>query len=90
MSALEDQFSQWSYMASLFVLSIGLENFLHRPLVSVEVSLKAGGHAEIIDVERVLVDMLKDAEFSFLNRKFGPLFEIILWVEIHPILLILL
>ena len=54
-------------MTCLSVFGIWFEDLFVWLSVTIKVPLEARGHAEIIDEKRMLIDVLKYAEFAFLN-----------------------
>ena len=68
MYTLQDEFPKWANMASLFVFCICFEYLLEGALGPVEISLETRCHAKVIDEQRMLIDVLKNAEFPFFDR----------------------
>jgi len=61
---------------------------ISRHLAAVEIASQSTCHAEVVHEERMLVDMLEDAEFSFGQRQLKPTLEV--EVSVKSRLLVLL
>ena len=64
-------------MTCFSVFGVWFEDLFVWLSVTIKISLKSRCHAEIIDEKRMLINVLKYAEFAFLDRKLCPLFEIV-------------
>ena len=50
-------------------------------LIAIEVSLEPTGHSKVVHEQGVLVDVLEDAELSFVQRQFEPGLEVQMGVQ---------
>lgn len=50
------------------------------------ISMKLGHHSKVVNVYRVLVDVLKNTELAILKRKFNSVFEILICIYYSPLL----
>lgn len=57
------------------------EVLLRGNFIAVEVPAETTCHAKVVHEKRMLVDMLKDAEFASIERESVPLFEVEMWVQ---------
>jgi len=57
-----------------------LENLFTRLSVIIKISFQTTGHAEVIKKQGVLVDVLKNAKFSFGQRQLISVFKVVMRV----------
>lgn len=78
---LKDNFTVRTHVSCAFILVTLLENLLTRLSVIIKISFQTTGHAEVIKKQGVLVDVLKNAKFSFGQRQLISVFKVVMRVE---------
>ena len=78
-----DLLSVRSHVLELVVLGAGQEFFVRENLVFVIINIPSQlwNHSKIINVDRVFINVLKNAEFAVFERQFNPIIEIFVCID---------
>lgn len=80
--ALQDEFTIGADVPGTFVFVFLSKHFFAWHLVAVIVPSEAGGHSEVVQEERVLVNVLEEAELSLVKGQLESVLKVIFRVQL--------